>query len=308
MYHKAVLLEESVTGLNIQPGGIYLDLTFGGGGHAREILKRMSGGRLIGFDRDAEARENVPGDDRFIFVNHNFRYLSHFARYHGYEHVDGILADLGVSWHDFDTAERGFSFRFDAPLDMRMDRRGTRTAADVLNESSEEELERVFREYGEVENARQLARLVAEARGKGPILRTGEFLQAIQSRVPAAKEKKYLARVFQALRIEVNEEMEALEEMLRQASIALRPGGRLVVITYHSLEDRVVKNFLRSGNFEGKVEKDFHGREKRPFELVNRKVIVPAEEEIEENPRARSAKLRVAEKTMDSEQPVTGEL
>jgi 16S rRNA (cytosine1402-N4)-methyltransferase len=307
MYHKAVLLEESVTGLNIRPGGIYLDLTFGGGGHAREILKRMSGGRLLGFDRDAEARENVPADDRFVFVHHNFRYLLNFARYHGYDRVDGILADLGVSWHDFDTAERGFSFRFDSPLDMRMDHRGTRMASDVLNESSEEELSRVFREYGEVENARQLARLVVEARVKQPLLRTGDLLQAIQPRVPVAREKKYLAKVFQALRVEVNDEMGALKEMLQQAAVALRPGGRLVVITYHSLEDRVVKNFLRSGNFEGKVEKDFHGREKRVFELVNRKVIVPTEEEIEQNPRARSAKLRVAEKIIDREQPVTPE-
>ncbi|MDR2131237.1 MAG: 16S rRNA (cytosine(1402)-N(4))-methyltransferase RsmH [Odoribacteraceae bacterium] len=299
MYHKAALLEESVNGLNVRPDGIYVDLTFGGGGHAREILKRMAGGRLIGFDRDVDARANVPEDDRFVFVNHNYRYLLNFLRYHGHEHADGILADLGVSWHEFDASERGFSFRFDSLLDMRMNCRDTRKASDVINESSEEELTRIFRVYGEVENARQLVRLIVEARGKQPILRTGEFLQAIQSCVPKSKEKKYLAQVFQALRIEVNQELEALQEMLRHAVIALRPGGRLVMITYHSLEDRLVKNFLRSGNFEGKVEKDFYGREKRAFELVNRKVIVPTEEEIARNPRVRSAKLRVAERTME---------
>ncbi|MDR0544913.1 MAG: 16S rRNA (cytosine(1402)-N(4))-methyltransferase RsmH [Odoribacteraceae bacterium] len=301
MYHKAVLLDKSVTGLKIRPGGVYFDLTFGGGGHAREILRRLEGGRVIGFDRDAEARENAPKDDRFAFVHHNFRYLMHFARYHGCEQVDGILADLGVSWHDFDTAERGFSFRFDAPLDMRMDRRGGRTAADAVNDSSEEELRRVFWEYGEVKNARQLAKRVVEARAVGPLLRTGEFLQVIAPLAPAAKEKKYFAQVFQALRVEVNEELESLKEMLRQSVAALRPGGRLAVITYHSLEDRLVKNFMRSGNFEGEVEKDFYGRERRLFELVNRKAIEPTDEEIEENPRARSAKLRVAERT---DQPV----
>ena len=301
MYHKAVLLDKSVTGLKIRPGGVYFDLTFGGGGHAREILRRLEGGRVIGFDRDAEARENAPQDDRFAFVHHNFRYLMHFARYHGCEQVDGILADLGVSWHDFDTAERGFSFRFDAPLDMRMDRRGGRTAADVVNDSSEEELCRVFREYGEVKNARQLAKRVVEARAAGELSRTGEFLQVIAPLAPAAKEKKYFAQVFQALRVEVNEELESLKEMLRQTVAALRPGGRLAVITYHSLEDRLVKNFMRSGNFEGEVEKDFYGRERRLFELVNRKAIEPTDEEIEENPRARSAKLRVAERT---DQPV----
>jgi 16S rRNA (cytosine1402-N4)-methyltransferase len=296
MYHKAALLEESVNGLNIRPGGVYLDLTFGGGGHASEILRRMEGGRLIAFDQDADALANVPDDDRLVFVNHNFRYLRNFLRYHGYDHADGILADLGVSWHEFDVPGRGFSFRFDAPLDMRMNRRATRTAADVLNEAGEEELARVFREYGELEDARQLARLVKEARETRPLLRTGDLLQAVAPRVPRVKEKQYLARLFQALRVEVNEELEALREMLQQVAGALRPGGRLVVITYHSLEDRIVKNFLRSGNFEGTIEKDFHGRERRPFELVNRKVIVPTEEEIAANPRARSAKLRVAGK------------
>ncbi|MDR1273252.1 MAG: 16S rRNA (cytosine(1402)-N(4))-methyltransferase RsmH [Odoribacteraceae bacterium] len=297
MYHKAALLEESVTGLNIRPGGTYVDATFGGGGHSREILQRLTGGRLIAFDQDEDALVNAPADDRFTLVHHNFRYLRNFLRYHGIERVDGILADLGVSWHEFDEAGRGFSFRFDAPLDMRMNRRAGRTAADVLNDSSEEELARVFRENGEVENARQLAALVAGARGEHPDWRAGEFLKIIAPCVPRERESKYLARVFQALRVEVNEEIDALKDLLLQAGEALRPGGRLAVITYHSLEDRVVKNFLRAGNFEGRVEKDFHGRQERVFEPVNRKVIVPPEEEIAANPRARSAKLRVAEKS-----------
>jgi 16S rRNA (cytosine1402-N4)-methyltransferase len=296
MYHKAALLEESVTGLNIRPGGTYVDATFGGGGHSREILRRMAGGRLIAFDQDEDALANAPADDRLTLVHHNFRYLRNFLRYHGIECVDGILADLGVSWHEFDEAGRGFSFRFDAPLDMRMNRRAGRTAADVLNESSEEELARVFRENGEVENARQLAALVTGARGEHAGWRAGEFLQVIAPCVPREREGKYLARVFQALRMEVNEEIAALEELLLQAGEALRPGGRLAVITYHSLEDRVVKNFLRAGNLEGRVEKDFHGRQRRVLEPVNRKVIVPSTEEIAANPRARSAKLRVAEK------------
>ena len=297
MYHETALLEESIAGLDVRPGGIYLDLTLGAGGHAREILKRLGdGGRLIVFDRDPDARVNVPGDERVVFVNHNYRYLLHFARYHGCERVDGIVADLGVSWHEFDVPERGFSFRFDAPLDMRMNCREGRTAATVVNEASEEELTRIFREHGELENARQLATLVTRARARAPILRTGELLEAIAPLVPRAREKQYLARVFQALRVEVNDELESLKEMLRHAAVALRPGGRLVVITYHSLEDRLVKHFLRSGNFEGKVEKDFHGRERRLFTLVNRKPVVPTGEEIARNPRARSAKLRVAER------------
>ena len=296
MYHVPVLLEESVSGLNIDPDGVYLDLTFGGGGHSREILKRLKDGCLIGFDQDADALANVPDDDRFIFVNHNFRYLRNFLRYCGYDEADGILADLGVSSHEFDEAGRGFSFRFDAELDMRMNQRSRLKATDILNTYSEENLIRIFRNYGEVDNVRRLVDLIVNARTGKMITRSEEFLQVIAPCVPKQKEKKYLAQVYQALRIEVNGELEALEDMLKEAERALRPGGRLVVITYHSLEDRIVKNFLKSGNFEGKVEKDFYGHVKRNFELVNRKVIVPSEEEIERNPRARSAKLRIAEK------------
>lgn len=296
MYHVPVLLEESVSGLNIDPDGVYLDLTFGGGGHSREILKRLKDGCLIGFDQDSDALANVPDDSRFIFVNHNFRYLRNFLRYCGYDEADGILADLGVSSHEFDEAGRGFSFRFDAELDMRMNQRSRLKATDILNTYSEENLIRIFRNYGEVDNVRRLVDLIVNARTGKMITRSEEFLQVIAPCVPKQKEKKYLARVYQALRIEVNGELEALEDMLKEAERALRPGGRLVVITYHSLEDRIVKNFLKSGNFEGKVEKDFYGHVKRNFELVNRKVIVPSEEEIERNPRARSAKLRIAEK------------
>ena len=296
MYHVPVLLEESVSGLNIDPDGVYLDLTFGGGGHSREILKRLKDGCLIGFDQDSDALANVPDDSRFIFVNHNFRYLRNFLRYCGYDEADGILADLGVSSHEFDEAGRGFSFRFDAELDMRMNQRSRLKATDILNTYSEENLIRIFRNYGEVDNVRRLVDLIVNARTGKMITRSEEFLQVIAPCVPKQKEKKYLAQVYQALRIEVNGELEALEDMLKEAERALRPGGRLVVITYHSLEDRIVKNFLKSGNFEGKVEKDFYGPVKRNFELVNRKVIVPSEEEIERNPRARSAKLRIAEK------------
>ena len=296
MYHVPVLLEESISGLNIDPDGVYLDLTFGGGGHSREILKRLKDGCLIGFDQDSDALANVPDDNRFVFVNHNFRYLRNFMRYCGYDKADGILADLGVSSHEFDEADRGFSFRFDAELDMRMNQRNKLKATDILNSYSEEELTRVFRNYGEVDNVKRLVGLIVKARAENEINRSEEFLQVIDPCVPKQKEKKYLAQVYQALRIEVNGELEALEEMLQQAELALRPGGRLVIITYHSLEDRIVKNFLKSGNFEGKVEKDFYGHVKRNFELVNRKVIVPSEEEVERNPRARSAKLRIAEK------------
>ena len=296
MYHVPVLLEESISGLNIDPEGVYLDLTFGGGGHSREILKRLKDGCLIGFDQDSDALANVPDDNRFVFVNHNFRYLRNFMRYCGYDKADGILADLGVSSHEFDEADRGFSFRFDAELDMRMNQRNKLKATDILNSYSEEELTRVFRNYGEVDNVKRLVVLIVKARAENEIKRSEEFLQVIDPCVPKQTEKKYLAQVYQALRIEVNGELEALEEMLQQAELALRPGGRLVIITYHSLEDRIVKNFLKSGNFEGKVEKDFYGHVKRNFELVNRKVIVPSEEEVERNPRARSAKLRIAEK------------
>lgn len=295
-YHVPVLLKESVDGLDIRPGGLYLDLTFGGGGHSAEILRRMDGdARLMGFDQDEDAEANVPEDERFIFVNHNFRYFRNFMRYYGWERVDGILADLGVSSHEFDEAERGFSFRFDAALDMRMNRRGRLTAAEVLNTYEAERLAAMFRNYGEVENANRLADAVVKARTREDIKTSGDFYRAIEYCVPKMKEKKYLAKVYQALRIEVNGELDALEEMLGQVMEVLQPGGRLVVITYHSLEDRIVKNFLKSGNSAGREDKDLvFGRVARHFELVNRKVIVPSEEEIAYNPRARSAKLRIA--------------
>ena len=286
-YHEPVLLKESVDGLNIRRGGVYLDLTYGGGGHSAEILGRLDeNGCLLGFDQDEDAKANVPDDDRFVFVNHNFRFLRNFLRYYGHETADGILADLGVSSHEFDEAGRGFSFRFDAELDMRMNRRKGLTAAMVLNTYEPEALLTVFKEYGEVENAKRLVDAIVKARAQKEIRTSEEFYQAIVSCIPKLKEKKYLAKVYQALRIEVNGELDAL-----------KPGGRLVVITYHSLEDRIVKNFLKAGNAEGKVEKDLlYGRTSHNFELVNRKVIVPTEEEVERNPRARSAKLRIAEK------------
>lgn len=297
-YHVPVLLDESVSGLDIRPGGLYLDLTFGGGGHSGEILRRMdTDGCLMGFDQDEDALANIPDDDRFIFVNHNFRYLRNFMRYYGYEEADGILADLGVSSHEFDEADRGFSFRFDAELDMRMNRRSKLTAADVLNTYDAERLTGIFRNYGEVENARKLADFIVRGRNGKEIKTSEEFYQAIAPCVPKLKEKKYLAKVYQALRIEVNGELDALKEMMEQAMDVLKPGGRLVIITYHSLEDRLVKNFLKAGNAEGKVEKDIlYGHVNHNFELINRKVIVPTEEEIERNPRARSAKLRIARK------------
>ncbi len=300
-YHESVLLKESVDGLNIRQGGVYVDLTYGGGGHSAEILGRLDEkGRLLGFDQDEDALANVPDDDRFIFINHNFRFLRNFLRYYGYEAVDGILADLGVSSHEFDEAERGFSFRFDAELDMRMNRRKKLTAAMVLNTYEPEVLLTIFKEYGEVENAKRLVDLIVKSRAQKEIRTSEEFYQTILPCVPKLKEKKYLAKVYQALRIEVNGELDALKEMMQQAMDVLKPGGRLVVITYHSLEDRIVKNFLKAGNAEGKVRKDLlYGRVSHNFEPVNRKVIVPAEEEVVRNPRARSAKLRIAEKTED---------
>lgn len=294
-YHVPVLLKETMEGLNIRPDGDYLDLTFGGGGHSREILKHLGKGRLMGFDQDEDALANVPEDDRFVFVNHNFRYIRNFIRYYGWGQVDGILADLGVSSHEFDEAERGFSFRFDAELDMRMNRRNSLKASDVLNNYAEETLVDLFRNYGEVENAGRLGGLIVKARQVKEIVSSEDLYQAILPCVPKMKEKKYLAKVYQALRIEVNGELDALKEMLEQTVQVLKPGGRLVVITYHSLEDRIVKNFFKTGNVEGKEEKDLiYGHVANDFELVNRKIIVPSEEEIERNPRARSAKLRIA--------------
>ena len=297
-YHIPVLLDESVSGLNIKPDGVYLDLTFGGGGHSREILNRLGEeGCLMGFDQDEDAMQNVPDDGRFVFVNHNFRYLRNFMRFYGLEKADGILADLGVSSHEFDEADRGFSFRFDAELDMRMNRRSRLTAAEVLNGYDEQRLCSLFRNYGEVENARRLVDFIVKARAGKALVTSGDLYQAILPCIPKMKEKKYLAKVYQALRIEVNGELDALEDMLENAMEVLKPGGRLVVITYHSLEDRLVKNFFKSGNAEGKVDKDLiFGHINHGFELVNRKVIVPTDEEVDRNPRARSAKLRIVEK------------
>lgn len=296
-YHIPVLLHPSVDGLSVQPSGVYVDVTFGGGGHSREILRRLgNGGKLYGFDQDADAEQNIIGDDRFVFVRSNFRYLFNFMRYYGVEGVDGLLADLGVSSHHFDDKERGFSFRFDGALDMRMNTRAGKTAAEVVNTYSEEALADVFYLYGELKNARKLAAVLVKARAVKPVETIADFLEVIKPFVGRDKEKKILAQVFQALRIEVNDEMRALKEMLSQALAVLKPGGRLVVITYHSLEDRLVKNFLKTGNFEGKTEQDFFGNIQSPFRLVNNKVIVPSAEEIESNPRSRSAKLRIAEK------------
>lgn len=296
-YHVPVLLKESVDGMNIRPNGTYVDVTFGGGGHSREILSRLEkDGRLLGFDQDEDAERNIVNDPRFIFVRSNFRYLHNFLRYHGIEEVDAILADLGVSSHHFDDSERGFSFRFDGDLDMRMNKRAGLTAADVLNTYEEERLADLFYLYGELKNSRKLASVIVKARAARSIKTIGEFLEIIKPLFGREREKKELAKVFQALRIEVNQEMEALKEMLAAATEALKPGGRLVVITYHSLEDRMVKNIMKTGNVEGKTTQDFFGNLQTPFKLVNNKVIVPNEEEIERNPRSRSAKLRIAEK------------
>lgn len=296
-YHVPVLLKESVDGMNICPNGTYVDVTFGGGGHSREILSRLEkDGRLLGFDQDEDAERNIVDDPRFIFVRSNFRYLHNFLRYHNIEEVDAILADLGVSSHHFDDSERGFSFRFDGALDMRMNKRAGLTAADVVNTYAEERLADIFYLYGELKNSRKLASVIVKARANGQIKTIGEFLEIIKPLFGREREKKELAKVFQALRIEVNQEMEALKEMLTAATEALKPGGRLVVITYHSLEDRMVKNIMKTGNVEGKTTQDFFGNLQTPFKLVNNKVIVPDEEEIERNPRSRSAKLRIAEK------------
>ena len=291
-----VLLDESVNGLEIKANGDYVDVTYGGGGHSREIFSRLKSGRLFAFDQDEDAAANVIDDDRFFFIRHNFKYIRNFLKYYNVEQVDGILADLGVSSHDFDVAERGFSFRFDGELDMRMNRDSSQTAADIVNSYTEDQLRTVFREYGEIDNAGRLAKQLVSARNIKPVQTIQQFKEAIAPCVSKLQESKYLAKVFQALRIETNHEMDVLHEFLEQSIQLLKPGGRLVVITYHSLEDRMVKNFIRSGDFTGKQEKDFFGNVESPLQAINRKVIVPSEEEIEQNPRARSAKLRIAEK------------
>lgn len=297
-YHVPVLLKESVDGLQINPEGIYVDVTFGGGGHSREILSRLgSKGHLYSFDQDADAEQNIPADEqKFTFVRSNFRYLRNWMRYYGVEGIDGLLADLGVSSHHFDDESRGFSFRFDAPLDMRMNERDGLTAADVCNRYSEEELARLFWLYGELKNGRRLANAIVRGRADHPIATVNDLITLVRPLIGANREKKDMAKVFQALRIEVNHEMEALHEMLDAAISCLKPSGRLVVLTYHSLEDRMVKNYMRSGNAEGKVEEDFFGNRLSPLRPVNNKVIIPDADEQERNPRSRSAKLRIAEK------------
>ena len=297
-YHNPVLLEESVDALDIMPGGVYVDATFGGGGHSREILSRMdSTARLYSFDQDADAERNIVDDDRFTFVRSNFRYLENWMRYYGIEHIDGILADLGVSSHHFDDETRGFSFRFDAPIDMRMNKRAGKTAADILNDYTEEQLADIFYIYGELKTSRRIAAAIAKARAAKPIKTTTDLLTIVDPLMPKERQKKDLAKVFQALRIEVNREMEALKEMLTAAVRLLRPGGRLSVITYHSLEDRMVKNVMKTGNVEGKVEKDFFGRTSATMRPLHGKPITPSAEEQTDNPRSRSAKLRVGVKS-----------
>ncbi len=297
-YHVPVLLHESIDGLDIKPGGVYVDVTFGGGGHSREILRRLDPtARLFSFDQDADAERNVPeGAEGFTFVRSNFRYLKNWMRFYDVDHIDGLLADLGVSSHHFDDAERGFSFRFDAPLDMRMNKRAGKTAADIVNSYDEQQLADIFYLYGEMKNSRRIAAALAKARTDKPIVTTQDFLKAVEPLFRREREKKDMARLFQALRIEVNHEMVALKQMLAAATELLAPGGRLSVITYHSLEDRIVKNFMKTGNAEGKAEQDFFGRIEAPYKLVNNKVIVPDDDEQQRNPRSRSAKLRIAEK------------
>lgn len=295
-YHIPVMPLRCIDGLNIRPEGCYVDATFGGGGHAREIVKLLDTGRLYAFDQDEDAIPNVFPNERLVFIRSNFRYMKNYLRFHSVGAVDGILADLGVSSHDFDQAERGFSFRFDAPLDMRMNRDGEITAAHILNQYDTGQLISIFRNFGEIKNATKLANTITTARNTKSLITTGELLDTIKHLVPRAIEKKYLAQVFQALRMEVNDETGALKEFLKASLEILRPGGRLVVLTYHSIEDRLVKNFLKSGNFEGAVEQDFFGNFITPFDLVSRKAISPDEDEIASNPRSRSAKLRIAEK------------
>ena len=294
-YHVPVLLNESIEALNIKPDGIYVDLTFGGGGHSREIIKHLTTGKLIGFDQDVDAEKNKIDDERFIFIRHNFRYFKNFLKYIGHEKVDGIFADLGVSSHEFDVAERGFSFRFDGDLDMRMNQSADFNAADLLNTYSSDELFRVFKYYGEVKNPGKLVRLILAHRENNEYKTIQQLKEVILPCTPKFKEHRYWAQVFQAIRIEVNAEMDALKDMLNQIPEALKPDGRLAVITYHSLEDRLVKNFIRDGKFAGGAEKDFYGQTNAPLQAVNRKVILPSEEELELNNRSRSAKLRIAQ-------------
>ena len=315
-YHVPVLLKESVDGLHIKPNGIYVDVTFGGGGHSREILSRLGAdGHLFSFDQDADAENNIfedrgdakdcsneqkgkrfVDDSRFTFIRSNFRFLKNWMQYYGIEQIDGLLGDLGVSSHHFDDESRGFSFRFDAPLDMRMNKRAGKTAADIVNEYDEEQLANLFYIYGELKNSRRIASALTNVRRQKPIATTSDFISTVEPLFKREREKKDMAKLFQALRIEVNHEMTALKEMLMAATDVMKPGGRLSIITYHSLEDRIVKNIMKTGNIEGKVEQDFFGHIDSPYKLINNKVIVPSEEEQSQNPRSRSAKLRIAER------------
>ena len=297
VYHIPALLNECIDGLNIKPNGVYVDVTFGGGGHSRAIMENLDkNGHLYGFDQDQDASANAIDDKRFTFVYSNFAYISNFLRYHKVKKVDGILADLGVSFHHFDESDRGFSFRFDGTLDMRMNRKSENDARKVIATYDEERLADILYLYGELKSSRKIASAIVKARAKNPINTTGDLLEVIKPFIKPTQEKKELAQVFQALRIEVNNEIDVLKSLLQQSIKVLKPGGRLVILTYHSLEDRLVKNFLKSGNIEGKVEKDFFGKVNSPFRLINNKVIVASDEEVERNPRARSAKLRIAEK------------
>ena len=297
VYHIPALLNECLEGLNISPNGTYVDVTFGGGGHSRGIIENLGeGGRLFSFDQDSDAEKNIIDDKRFTFVKSNFRFLKNFMQYHNVDEVDGIIADLGVSFHHFDEADRGFSFRFDGKLDMRMNRRGGKSASEIINRYPEDKIADILYYYGEMRNARRIASAIVKRRENKSIETTSDFLSVIKDLVNPKQEKKELAQIFQALRIEVNDEMASLKTMLMQSAKILKPGGRMVVLTYHSLEDRIVKDFFKFGNFEGKAEKDFFGRVIAPLKQVNNKVIIPSEEEIERNPRSRSAKLRIAEK------------
>jgi 16S rRNA (cytosine1402-N4)-methyltransferase len=300
MYHQTVMLEESLNGLNIQQGGTYIDFTYGGGGHAKAILERLGEGRLVAFDQDPDAAQNVIRDERLLFIRGNFRYVRNYLRYYGINSIHGALADLGVSSHHFDVGARGFSFRFDSKIDMRMNPEAAKSAADILNQYPEEELKTLFSRYGELKNAGRLAKAVCRARSGDRIETTGRFLEAIQDCIPARESQKYLAKVFQALRIEVNDELESLKQMLEQTVRFMKKGARLVILSYHSLEDRMVKNFFRTGNVEGDTRKDFYGNVVCPLKQVNRNIIRPGLAETRQNPRARSAKLRIAEKLSDA--------
>lgn len=301
MYHNPVLLHKSIEGLNLKDGGTYVDATFGGGGHARHILERLHGGRLIAFDQDMDAMANIPEDDRFMLVNQNFRFLKNFLRLYDALPVDGILADLGVSSHQFDVPDRGFSTRFDAPLDMRMNKAQSLHAADIINNYSIEDLSRLFTEYGELKNSYKVARTIVETRSGSPITTTAQLVNTIENCFQPNKRNKFLAMVFQALRIEVNEELDVLKDFLEQCLEVLKPGGRLVVISYHSLEDRLVKNFIKTGNFKGELHKDFYGNPIVGFKQISGKPIVADAREVDQNNRARSAKMRIAEKLSSNE-------